>query len=283
MSQLDPPLLSDDPHVGAGRCQGNTLDSMAQIETADTVAEIAVPEPPARVVLSPEIAHAIHRDGPRHAPGTPAEVATPIAPGGNRRRTYLFAKRTMDIVVASALLVLLSPVLLAVLLALAVTTRGRPIFRQERLGHCGRPFRMYKFRTMVLDAERIRHLVRNEQRGPVFKNVRDPRVTRLGRILRSTSLDEVPQLVNVLLGQMSLVGPRPPLASEVAQYEPWQLRRLSVKPGLTCRWQVSGRSEIGFDDWMLLDLWYVEAQGLTTDVVLLLRTPWAVLSRRGAY
>ena len=132
---------------------------------------------------------------------------------------------------------------------------------------------MYKFRTMVLNALELQARVANEKQGPIFKNFADPRVTRIGRFLRSFSIDEMPQLLNVILGQMSLVGPRPPLACEVAKYEPWQLQRLAVKPGLTCLWQVSGRSEVSFAQWVEMDLWYLENQGVATDLNLLLRTP----------
>lgn len=206
-----------------------------------------------------------------------------VRPEGNRRPSYLAAKRALDVLGAAALLSLFSPIMLTTYLVLWITTRGRPIFRQERLGLGGRPFTLYKFRTMHPNAIERQHAVENEQEGPVFKNRRDPRITRLGRFLRSTSIDEMPQLVNVLLGQMSLVGPRPPLKTEVARYKPWQRRRLTVKPGLTCLWQVSGRSEIGFEQWVRMDLWYVSNQGLWTDLGLLARTPWSVLSRRGAY
>ena len=181
-----------------------------------------------------------------------------VGPAGNRSALYLGAKRLLDVVGALALLSVLGPIMLATYVVLLFTTRGQPIFRQERLGHCGRPFTMYKFRTMCLDAIQRQDEVLNEQDGPIFKNRRDPRITPFGRFLRSTSIDEMPQLFNVLLGQMSLVGPRPPLAKEVAEYEPWQRRRLAVKPGLTCLWQVSGRSEIGFEEWVRMDLWYVK-------------------------
>ena len=206
-----------------------------------------------------------------------------VAPAGNLSFGYQFAKRLLDIVGAAVLLVLLAPIMLAVFCVLLVTTRGRPLYSQVRVGWCGRRFRMYKFRTMVLTAEQQQHLVRNEQEGPVFKNRRDPRVTRIGRFLRSTSLDETPQLFHVLFGQMSLVGPRPPVPDEVRRYERWQLARLAVKPGLTCLWQVSGRCEIGFHDWVRMDIWYLRHQSLLTDLMLLARTPWSVLSRRGAY
>jgi len=167
-------------------------------------------------------------------------------------------------------------------LTLLVTTRGKPLFLQRRSGFLGRPFWMLKFRTMRRDAEQQRQSVPNELSGPVFKNRNDPRITRLGRILRKTSIDEMPQLLNVLAGQMSLVGPRPPLPSEVAAYELWQRRRLAVMPGLTCLWQVSGRNEIHFEDWVRMDIWYINHQNLATDLLLLLRTPPSVLSCRGA-
>ena len=206
-----------------------------------------------------------------------------IAPAGNRSPSYLIAKRIIDVAGAIVILAIVSPVLLVALAILVVTTKGHPFFCQERLGFLGRPFRLYKLRTMVLDAEKLRAEVENEQDGPIFKNRRDPRITRLGRFLRKSSIDELPQLFNVLKGDMSLIGPRPPLAREVEQYKPLQRKRLAVNPGLTCLWQVSGRSEIGFNRWMQMDLWYVKHQNLLTDFVLLVRTPWAVLSRRGAH
>ncbi|MBN1589674.1 MAG: sugar transferase [Pirellulales bacterium] len=206
-----------------------------------------------------------------------------VAPEGHPSRFYRVSKRVFDLVGAAFLLAILSPILAGICLVLTVTTRGRPFFSQIRLGHRGKPFRMLKFRTMTIDAEARRGEVENEKDGPIFKNRNDARITRLGRLLRCTSLDETPQLLNVLLGQMSLVGPRPPIGEEVAEYEPWQRRRLSVKPGLTCLWQVSGRSEIEFEDWMRMDLWYVRNQRWRTDLELLVRTPRSVLSGRGAY
>lgn len=202
---------------------------------------------------------------------------------GNRSAFYLSLKRLFDIAGAVVLLICFSPILLATFLVLAFTTGGKPLFRQTRLGHRGRPFTMYKFRSMSLEAESRQDQVENEQDGPIFKNRSDGRVTRIGRFLRRTSIDELPQLFNVLAGQMTLVGPRPPIGAEVAQYEPWQRRRLSVKPGLTCLWQVSGRSDIGFEQWVKMDIWYVEHQNFFTDLLLLIQTPWSVLSRRGAY
>jgi lipopolysaccharide/colanic/teichoic acid biosynthesis glycosyltransferase len=208
---------------------------------------------------------------------------TIVEPEGNLDRRYRIAKRTLDIFGALFLLAMLSPILIVVYAILFVTTRGQPLIRQERVGHLGRRFGMYKFRSMRLDAEKLQHLVQNQHSGPIFKNRHDPRITRFGRLLRRTSIDEMPQLFNVLLGHMSLVGPRPPLAKEVVQYKAWQRRRLAVRPGLTCLWQVSGRSEIGFEQWVRLDLWYLRHQSLATDLKLLIRTPLCVLSCRGAY
>lgn len=205
-----------------------------------------------------------------------------VEPAGNLSPGYLQIKRLMDIVGAAALLILLSPLMLAVFLVLLITTRGKPLYFQRRVGYLGRPFTMVKFRTMRLDADKLKHTVANEQQGPVFKNRCDPRVTRLGRILRKTSLDETPQLFHVLFGQMSLVGPRPLVIPEVALFQPWQRRRFAVKPGLTCLWQVSGRSEICFEDWMRMDLWYARNQSLRADLMLLLRTPLSVIAGRGA-
>jgi lipopolysaccharide/colanic/teichoic acid biosynthesis glycosyltransferase len=196
---------------------------------------------------------------------------------------YQIGKRLLDLSGAGVLLVLLSPILLVTLVILTITTRGKAIFRQIRIGDCGRKFTLYKFRTMVLNAEGVQAQVQNEKDGPVFKNRRDPRITRIGAFLRKFSIDELPQLFNVLAGHMSLVGPRPPIESEVQKYENWQLRRLAVKPGLTCLWQVSGRCEVGFLQWVRMDLWYIDRQSLVLDLVLLAKTPWCVLTGRGAY
>lgn len=234
--------------------------------------------------IKAETAGRRRRIGPRcDGPMAVTRRDATIVEEGNESLAYRAAKRAFDVVGAIALLILFAPIMLTTLVVLAVTTRGRPIFMQERVGLCGRRFRMFKFRTMVLNAAKQQHLVANEKDGPIFKNRRDPRITPVGAFLRSTSIDEMPQLVHVLLGQMSLVGPRPPVPSEVAKYQPWQLRRLAVKPGLTCLWQISGRSEIGFDDWVRMDVWYLRNQTLRTDLRLLAKTPLSVISRRGAY
>ena len=221
------------------------------------------------------------RARPRHK--ELAILYSEVAADGNRSRAYQLAKRSLDIVGACVAIVLLSPIMLVTFAILLVTTRGKPLYSQTRIGECGRKFTLFKFRTMVWNAERVLQFVENEQDGPVFKNRRDPRVTAIGAMLRRFSIDEMPQLFNVLLGDMSLVGPRPPIESEVCRYETWQLRRLAVKPGLTCLWQVSGRCEIGFTQWVRMDLWYIDRQSLWLDLVLLVQTPLAVLTGRGAY
>jgi exopolysaccharide biosynthesis polyprenyl glycosylphosphotransferase len=193
-------------------------------------------------------------------------------------------KRFFDIVMSSAALVVLSPLLLAVAAVIKLTSRGPVLFHQERTGLYGRPFRMLKFRSMVMDAEKRKAelLSKNEQSGPVFKMKNDPRITAVGRFIRKYSIDELPQLVNVLRGDMSVVGPRPPIPSEVARYEAWQRRRLSVRPGLTCVWQVSGRNQVSFEQWMLLDMQYIDHWSLAHDLQLILKTAPVVLTGRGA-
>ncbi len=199
-------------------------------------------------------------------------------------RVQSVLKRMLDIVVSATALLLLSPLMIAVALAVRLTSPGPILFRQERVGLHGRTFAMLKFRSMVANAEALRAKLQaaNEQQGPVFKIGRDPRITPIGRFIRKHSIDELPQLINVLRGDMSLVGPRPPLATEVAKYEAWQRRRLSVRPGMTCVWQVSGRSEIPFEQWMLLDMRYIDHWSLFQDLRLLLRTVPVVLTGRGA-
>ena len=193
-------------------------------------------------------------------------------------------KRLIDVAGASFALLSLAPLFALVAVAIRLTSPGPALFSQRRVGLGGKHFTMYKFRTMVVAAEQqqAKLMAMNEQQGPVFKIRNDPRITPLGRLLRSTSIDELPQLWNVFKGEMSLVGPRPPLAKEVRQYQPWQGRRLDVTPGLTCLWQIQGRSTIGFTEWMRLDIRYIRSRSLWQDIGLLLRTVPAVLSRRGA-
>jgi exopolysaccharide biosynthesis polyprenyl glycosylphosphotransferase len=200
------------------------------------------------------------------------------------KRAQRALMRVFDIAVSSLAIALLSPIFVGVALAIKLTSRGPVLFKQERVGLHGRPFHMLKFRSMVVDAEKLRAALeaQNEQSGPVFKIKKDPRITAVGRVIRKLSVDELPQFINVLRGEMAIVGPRPPLPSEVAKYEPWQRRRLSVRPGITCVWQVSGRSEISFEQWMYLDMQYIDHWSLRKDLKLILMTLPAVLKSRGA-
>jgi exopolysaccharide biosynthesis polyprenyl glycosylphosphotransferase len=194
-------------------------------------------------------------------------------------------KRAMDIVVSSTLLLLLAPVLLITAIIIKLTSPGPVLFRQERIGLNKRRFWIYKFRTMVPNAETLLITLetQNEASGPVFKIRNDPRVTPVGRVLRRTSIDEFPQLLNVLKGDMSLVGPRPlPIRDYFGFKEDWQRRRFSVKPGITCLWQVSGRSQTSFERWMLLDLQYLDEWSLWLDLKILLQTVPAVIHGTGA-
>lgn len=194
-------------------------------------------------------------------------------------------KRALDLVLACLGLVATLPIWLVIALVIKLDSPGPAMFTQDRVGKDGRRFRFYKFRTMQVDAERMLLDLQkqNEVDGPVFKMRRDPRITRVGSILRRTSLDELPQLLNVLRGEMSLVGPRPPLPREVESYRPSDLIRLSVKPGLTCLWQIRGRSTCTFDQWMEYDQEYVRGVSLGLDLSILARTVWAVASCKGAF
>ncbi|MBN1269175.1 MAG: sugar transferase [Kiritimatiellae bacterium] len=186
----------------------------------------------------------------------------------------LFLKRVIDIVGSLLLLLVMSPVMIAATIAIKLGSPGPVIFTQRRCTLHGRTFSMYKFRTMVSEAENLRDelTARNEMSGPVFKVKNDPRVTRVGAFLRRHSLDELPQLFNVLKGDMSLVGPRPPIPEEVAKYENWQRRRLSMRSGITGLWQVSGRNQIDFDEWMRLDLKYIDEWSLLLDLRILVKS-----------
>jgi exopolysaccharide biosynthesis polyprenyl glycosylphosphotransferase len=199
--------------------------------------------------------------------------------------TYRVAKRAMDLVMASIALVLLLPIIPLIAIMIKLDTPGPVLFRQDRVGKNGRPFKFYKFRSMHTDAEEQRKEIEalNEQDGPIFKLRSDPRITSVGKFLRRSSLDEIPQIFNVFRGEMSVVGPRPPLPAEVEHYQPWQRTRLEVTPGITCLWQISGRSHLSFNEWMRLDLEYLKQRSLKTDVLILLKTIPAVIARKGAY
>ncbi|MCY0892166.1 MAG: sugar transferase [Acidibacillus sp.] len=196
----------------------------------------------------------------------------------------LFLKRLTDLIISAFALIILAIPFLILIAIIRLTSSGPAFFVQERSGLHGRTFPCLKFRTMVDNAEELKEqlLHLNEMSGPVFKIKADPRITPIGKFLRKTSLDELPQLINVLLGHMSLVGPRPPLPSEVAQYASWQRRRLSVRPGITCLWQIGGRNTIDFDEWMTLDLRYIDSWSYLYDWIILFKTIPAVLFRNGA-
>ncbi len=196
----------------------------------------------------------------------------------------MLLKRVVDFVYSSILIAALSPLMLLLAICVKLDSRGPVIFRQERVGQNQRRFKMLKFRSMIVDAEEMREELEalNEADGPVFKMAKDPRVTRSGAIMRKYSLDEFPQLFNVWRGEMSLVGPRPPIPAEVEAYTWNQRRRLSVKPGMTGLWQVSGRNEVGFTEWVEMDLEYIDNWSNFQDFLILLRTFKAVFAGRGA-
>ncbi|MCI5726567.1 MAG: sugar transferase [Clostridium sp.] len=197
---------------------------------------------------------------------------------------YRFIKRTIDIIFSILGLVLLSPLLIIVAIIIKIDSKGPVFFAQERVGYKGNHFKMYKFRSMVVNAEELKEKLqeKNEMSGPMFKIKDDPRVTKIGKFIRKTSIDELPQLINVLLGQMSLVGPRPSLPKEVEKFETWMLERLNVKPGLTCYWQVSGRNDIDFEDWMKLDIKYVNERNLWIDIKLIFKTVFVLFGDKHA-
>jgi len=200
-------------------------------------------------------------------------------------RGYLAGKRLFDIAASACGLLLILPLFPFIVLLIKLESAGPIFFRQARVGYRGRMFYCYKFRSMRVDAEQCKeelaHL--NEATGAAFKIKEDPRVTRVGRFLRSSSLDEFPQLLNVLRGEMSVVGPRPQIPTEVGDYTPDQAARLIVRPGLTCLWQISGRSHLEFAEWMRLDREYVRQAGALFDLDILVRTLPAVIERKGAY
>lgn len=188
--------------------------------------------------------------------------------------TYLFMKRTLDIFASATGIILLSPLLLAVAALIRLESEGPVFFRQERIGHNGKIFHMIKFRSMVKDAEKLLKELesRNEVKGHMFKIREDPRITRIGKFIRKTSIDELPQLFNVLRGEMSIVGPRPPITREVLNYGIWHNLRMSVKPGMTGLWQISGRNNIGFDEMVRLDLKYIRERCFFYDLKIILKT-----------
>lgn len=198
---------------------------------------------------------------------------------------YRKRKRILDIVGSGVLLIVLFPLMLVIALLIKLTSKGSVFFVAPRVGLCGKTFPFYKFRSMYLDSDQRKDDLaeQNEREGPVFKMKQDPRVTPIGRFMRKFSVDELPQLLNVFLGHMSLVGPRPPLPREVEQYDEYMAERLSVRPGLTCYWQIMGRSDLTFEQWMELDHRYLREMSLWVDLKILLKTPLAVFKGDGAY
>ncbi len=204
----------------------------------------------------------------------------------SNNKYYLISKRIMDIVLAILGVIFLSPLFFLIAILIKVENhKASIIYKQIRIGKESKEFYMYKFRSMVPNAEDLKVMLidQNEANGPVFKIKRDPRVTRIGQFLRKSSLDELPQLINVIKGEMSLVGPRPPLPEEVAQYTSYEFQRLSVTPGLTCYWQVSGRSNISFERWVELDLKYIEERNFFIDMRLICKTIFVLFGSKDAY
>jgi exopolysaccharide biosynthesis polyprenyl glycosylphosphotransferase len=248
--------------IQAGRFPGDKLDEVLKACETEGVEVWMMPE-----LLHPELSR-VTMD---QIGGRPMVVysSTP-APSWQR-----VAKRAIDIAATGFALCIIGPLLiLPAMIAIKITAPGPIFFGQIRVGRNGRLFKMWKLRSMVVNAEKIKMdlMASNDMDGPVFKMKKDPRVTPVGRIMRKLSIDELPQLWNVLRGEMSLVGPRPAVPKEVAQYQPWQRRRLSVTPGLTCIWQVSGRNKIGFEEWMKMDLRYIDSWSLGQDLKLIALT-----------
>lgn len=194
--------------------------------------------------------------------------------GMNKSFSYFFIKRIIDLIFSILGIILLSPIMLITAIAIKIESKGPVIFSQIRVGKDGKHFKMYKFRSMVQNAEELKEklLSQNEMSGPMFKMKEDPRITKVGKFIRKTSIDELPQLFNVIKGDMSLVGPRPNLPKEVAQFSEYHKLKLKAKPGLTCYWQVMGRSSIGFEEWMELDIKYIRERSIWLDLKLIFRT-----------
>lgn len=199
-------------------------------------------------------------------------------------KIYKILKRIIDIIGSLIGLILASPILLIVGILIKLESNGPIVFSQTRVGLNGKEFKMYKLRSMVVNAEELKNKLeaQNEMSGPMFKIKDDPRITKIGKFIRKTSIDELAQLVNVLKGDMSLVGPRPSLPKEVEQFEDWMLERLEVKPGITCYWQVMGRNKIGFEEWMRLDVRYVRERSLWLDIKLIFRTFFVLFGDKNA-
>ncbi|AGY76807.2 sugar transferase [Clostridium autoethanogenum] len=214
----------------------------------------------------------------------PIEVTVENMEKYEKSDTYYFIKRCIDLILSFIGIIVFSPIMLIVAAAIKLDSKGSVIFSQMRVGKNGKLFKMYKFRSMVDDAEELLDNLRskNEMTGPMFKIKEDPRVTRVGKFIRKTSIDELPQLFNVIKGDMSLVGPRPNLPQEVIKFTEYQKKKLLVKPGLTCYWQVMGRSNIDFEHWMKLDIKYIEDRNTLLDLKLIFKTFWVFFGDDGA-
>ena len=201
-----------------------------------------------------------------------------------KNKAYLFTKRIFDMICSTIAIIVLSPLLLIVAVLIKIDSKGPIFFKQKRCGKDGKEFSMLKFRSMLCNAEDYLDKLQNqnEQTGPVFKIKDDPRITKIGKFIRKTSIDELPQLFNIIKGDMSIVGPRPPIPTEVEQYTDYQKLRLSVKPGLTCYWQVMGRNSIGFDEWVKLDIKYIQERCVLLDLILIFKTFGVLLGDENA-
>ncbi len=220
---------------------------------------------------------------PRAGMISPPEHVMNISSGDDK--IYGFLKRVFDLTVGLIALALFVPLFPIIALMIKLDAPGPILFKQDRVGKNGQIFKFYKFRSMEKEAERRKTDIAdlNEQDGPLFKIKLDPRITSVGKFLRRSSFDEIPQILNVLKGDMSVVGPRPQMPEEVAHYQPWHRERLRVVPGITCYWQISGRSHIGFNEWMRLDIEYLRTRSFLTDLVIFFKTIPAVIARKGAY
>ena len=200
-------------------------------------------------------------------------------------RSYFVIKRLMDMIFSIIALIILTPLFLCIIIAIRIETKGKAIFSQSRTGKNGKEFKMYKFRSMYNDAEQWRQklLEQNEMDGPVFKIAKDPRVTKVGRFIRKTSIDELPQLINIIKGDMSIVGPRPLVIYETEEFDYYENLRHQVKPGLTCYWQINGRNDVSFHRWIRLDMKYLKEMNLWTDLKIIMKTFGVVFTGKGAY
>ena len=222
---------------------------------------------------------------PYELPQSKEQTATHVSSSNKAGRVYFWVKHFLDVLLSITALIVLFPLVLLTAIGIKAEDGGPVFYSQLRAGKNGKTFRFYKFRSMYVDADQKLDELKskNESDGPTFKINNDPRITKVGKLIRKSSIDELPQLFNIIRGDMSIVGPRPPLPQEVEKYTPEQMHRLDVKPGLTCYWQCSGRSDLSFEKWMELDMKYIRERSLWTDFKIILMTVPAVLTGRGAY